>query len=54
MTMNNLNQNTISFQESLARIAKTTINHFEAELKELQYAGGHNVKIGIDTHELTP
>ncbi|MFC1635088.1 hypothetical protein ACFL5Z_09620 [Planctomycetota bacterium] len=42
----------LSLQDALNGIRATQVDYFEANLKELQYAGGNCVKIGMDTYEL--
>lgn len=48
------NAKTPSLQGALAQIRATRIDSFDADLREFQYAGGHCVKVGMDTHELAP
>ncbi|MFH1613789.1 MAG: hypothetical protein ABIG61_01715 [Planctomycetota bacterium] len=52
--MSYLSKTTISFTDALERINNTSVGFFEVELPEMRYAGGHSMKIGMDTHELSP
>jgi hypothetical protein len=52
--MNNFNKGTICFTDALERINNTSVGFFESELSEIQYAGGHSMKIGMDTYEFSP
>ena len=36
------------------QIQAARVDSFDAPLREFQYAGGHSIKIGMDTHELAP
>ena len=52
--MSNSDKTTICFTDALERIDNTSADFFEAELPEMQYAGGHSMKIGMDTYEFSP
>jgi len=52
--MHSPTEHTLTLADALTRISSTKVDCFEAALKEAQYAGGQCLKIGMDTHELTP
>ena len=43
-----------TLSEVLAQIRATELDSFEADLRELQYAGNRTIRIGANTHELAP
>ena len=51
--MSNSNKTTICFSDALERIENTSVGFLEAELPDLRYAGGHSIKVGMDTYELS-
>ncbi len=48
----NRNNKIFNLQDTLKAIRAMQLNYFEANLKELQYAGDHCIKIGMDKYEL--
>jgi len=52
--MSSAGKDTICFTDALERINNAHVGFFEVELPELQYAGDHSMKIGMDTHEFSP
>lgn len=43
-----------TLEEALDQVRATRVDSFETSLRKIQYAGGHSIKIGMDTHELAP